>query len=142
MPDPSINLIPVIIAGVINMVLGALWYSPYVLGKLWMRSMGKTEEEMKQGSSGSSMGFLYVVNTIASLLFAYVLAHIIKFASITSFAGGVKVGFWVWLGFVVTTVIPGYLYEGRPKMLYFIFISYQLISIAAMGGILAVWHSI
>jgi hypothetical protein len=141
MPDTTINLIPVVIAGVINMILGALWYSPYVLGKLWMRSMGKTEEEIKQGSSGSSIGFVYVVNTIASLLFAYVLAHIIKFASITTFAEGVKVGFWVWLGFVVTTVIPGYMYESRPKMLYFIFISYQLISIAAMGGVLAMWHS-
>jgi len=141
MPDPTINLIPVIIAGVINMVLGALWYSKFVMGKLWMRSMGKTEDDMKQGFSGASMGFTYVVNTVASLVFAYVLAHIIKFASISTFAGGVKVGFWVWLGFVVTTVIPGYLYESRPKMLYFMFIAYQFISITLMGGVLAMWHS-
>jgi len=142
MPDTTINLIPVVIAGVINMLLGALWYSPYVMGKLWMKSMGKTEEEIKQGSSNASMGLIYVVNTIASLLFAYVLAHIVKFASLTTFAEGVNAGFWVWLGFVVTTVIPGYLYENRPKMLYFIFIIYQLISIVLMGGVLAIWHSI
>jgi hypothetical protein len=139
MPDPNINLIPVIIAGVINMVLGALWYSPFVMGKLWMRSMGKTDEEMKQGFSSAKVGITYAVNTIASLLFAYVLAHIIKFASINSFTDGVKVGFWVWLGFVVTTVIPGYLYEDRPKMLYIIFIIYQLISIVLMGGLIAIW---
>ncbi len=141
MPDPNINLIPIVIAGVINMVLGALWYSPYVMGKLWMRSMGKTDEEIKQGFSLVSTGLTYVVNTIASLVFAYVLAHIIKFASINTFAGGVNAGFWVWLGFVVTTVIPGYLYESRPKMLYFIFIIYQLISIILMGGIIAMWQS-
>ena len=64
---------------------------------------------------------IYVVNTIASLTFAYILAHIIKFASISSFVDGVMTGFWVWLGFVVTTVLPGYMYESRPKMLYFIF---------------------
>ena len=142
MPDTTINLIPVVIAGVINMLLGTLWYSPYVMGKLWMKSMGKTEEEIKQGSSNASMGLIYVVNTIASLLFAYVLAHIVKFASLTTFAEGANAGFWVWLGFVVTTVIPGYLYENRPKMLYFIFIIYQLISIVLMGGVLAIWHSI
>jgi len=139
MPDPTINLIPVIIAGVINMVLGALWYSPFVLGKLWMRSMGKTDEQAKQGFSGASMGIIYVVNTIASLLFAYVLAHIIKFASVNTFAMGAKVGFWIWLGFVVTTVIPGYLYESRPKLLYVMFIVYQLISIVLMAGVIAIW---
>lgn len=138
-PDPSINLIPVIIAGVINMILGALWYSPFVMGKLWMRSMGKTDEEIKAGFSSASMGITYVVNTIASLVFAYVLAHIVKFAFLNTFSQGAQVGFWVWLGFVVTTVIPGYLYESRPKMLYFIFILYQLISIVLMGGVLAMW---
>ncbi|MCI0449932.1 MAG: DUF1761 domain-containing protein [Chlorobi bacterium] len=142
MPDTTINLIPVVIAGVINMLLGALWYSPYVMGKLWMKSMGKTEEEIKQGYSGASMGLVYVVNTIASLLFSYVLAHIVKFASLTTFGEGANAGFWVWLGFVVTTVLPGYLYENRPKMLYFIFIIYQLISIVLMGGVLAMWQSL
>ncbi len=139
MPDPTINLVPVIVAGVINMILGALWYSPLVIGKLWMRSMGKTEEQVKEGFSSASMGMTYVVNTIASLVFAYVLAHIIKFASLSTFAQGVNVGFWVWLGFVVTTVVPGYMYESRPKMLYFLFIIYQLISITIMGGVLAIW---
>ncbi|MBZ0202869.1 MAG: DUF1761 domain-containing protein [Ignavibacteria bacterium] len=139
MPDPTINLVPVIIAGVINMILGSLWYSPFVIGKLWMRAMGKTEEEIKQGFSTGAMGMTYVVNTISSLVFAYVLAHIIKFASLSTFAQGVNVGFWVWLGFVVTTVIPGYMYESRPKMLYFLFIIYQLISITIMGGVLAIW---
>jgi Protein of unknown function (DUF1761) len=139
MPDPTINLIPVVLAGVINMVIGALWYSPYVIGKLWLRSMGKTEEEIKKGFSGSAMGLVYVVNTIASLLFAYILAHIIKFASLNTFTQGANAGFWIWLGFVVTTVIPGYMYEGRPKILYFLFIIYQLFSIVLMGGLLAMW---
>lgn len=139
MPDPDLNLVPVIIAGVINMILGALWYSPLVTGKLWMRSMGKTEEELKQGFSSASMGMTYVVNTIASLVFAYVLAHLVKFSMVNTFSQGVMIGFWVWLGFVVTTVIPGYMYESRPKMLFFLFIIYQLISITLMGGFLAIW---
>lgn len=140
MPDPSLNLIPVIAAGIINMVIGAFWYSPLVIGKLWMRSMGKTEEETKQGFSSAAMGITYAVNTVASLVLAYVLAHIIKFTFTNTFQGGVMIGFWVWLGFVVTTVIPGYMYENRPKLLYLLFIIYQLISITLMGGVIAIWH--
>lgn len=139
MPDSTLNLVPVVIAGVINMMLGALWYSPLVFGKLWMRAMGKTEEELKQELSLTKMAFTYVVNTIASLLFAYVLAHLIKFSQTHTFSQGVMIGFWVWLGFVVTTVIPGYMYESKPKMLYFLFIIYQLISITLIGGFLAIW---
>jgi len=142
LPDQSINLIPVIAAAVINMAIGMLWYSPFVLGKLWIKSMGqpgvqegKTTEESRQGANP----LIYVFNTIASLVFAYVLAHIMKFASISSFADGIIIGFWVWLGFVVTTVLPGYLYERRPKILYFIFILYQLVAICLMGGLLAIW---
>ena len=67
MLDPNLNLVPVIIAGVLNMAIGAFWYSPLVIGKLWMRSMGKTEEELKAGFSSAAMGMTYVVNTIASL---------------------------------------------------------------------------
>jgi hypothetical protein len=102
-----------------------------------MKAMGKTPEEI----AGQSNSMVYVFNTVASLVFAYILAHIMKFAYIDNFASGVIVGFWVWAGFVITVVLPGYLYEGRPrpKLLYFIFILYQLFSICIMGGLLAVW---
>jgi hypothetical protein len=135
LPDPSINLVPVIVAAVINMIIGAFWYSPALFGKLWMKAMGKSPEEIQK----QSMPLVYVVNTIASLVFAYILAHIMKFGSVNEFSGGVIVGFWVWLGFVITTVLPGYMFESRPKLLYFIFIIYQLFSISIMGGILAIW---
>src|SRR4030095_10454395 len=141
LPDSSINLLPVIAAAIVNMIIGMLWYSPNVLGKLWIRSMasgaGKTQEEFRK--SATSNHLIYVFNTIASRVFAYVIAHIMKFASISSFGNGVLIGFWVWLGFVFTTVLPGYLYESRPKILYLIFIFYQLVAICLMGGLLAIW---
>lgn len=135
-PDPSINLIPVIVAAVINMAIGALWYSPLVFGKVWLKSIGKTPEDF----AGGSNGMIYVFNTIASLVFAYILAHIIKFIPSITISQGAQVGFWVWLGFVVTTVLPGYLYEQRPKLLYLIFILYQLVAIVLMGIVLAMWQ--
>jgi hypothetical protein len=134
-PDPTINLLPVIVAGIINMAIGMLWYSPYVFGKLWIKSMQKTPEEMKQGANP----FVYILNTIAALLLAYVLAHIVKYANINTAVMGVEAGFWVWLGFVVTTVLPTYLYEGRNKLLFFLYIFYQMFAIIIMGVILALW---
>jgi len=62
-----------------------------------------------------------------------------KFAFINDAGQGIIIGFWVWLGFVAATVLPGYLYEGRKKILYFMFILYQLIAICLLGALLAVW---
>jgi hypothetical protein len=134
-PDSSINLLPVIVAGIVNMALGMLWYSPFLFGKLWMKSMHKTPEEMKQGGNP----FIYIFNTISSLVLAYVLAHVVKFAGLTTAVQGATAGFWVWLGFVVTTILPTYMYEGRPKIPFFLYILYQMFSIIIMGVILALW---
>lgn len=135
LPDPSINIFPVIAAAILNMLIGAFWYSPFLFGKLWIKASGKTQEEIKRGANP----LIYVFSTVTSLIFAYVLAHIMKFASINDFSQGVVIGFWVWLGFVATTVITPYLFENRPKLLYFIFMLYQMISICMMGGLLAIW---
>lgn len=140
LPDSSINLLPVIAAAILNMAIGMLWYSPFVFGKVWIKYMGQKQAGKADGETQlSSNPLIYVFNTIAALVFAYVLAHIMKFAFISSFSNGIIIGFWVWLGFVVTTVLPGYLYEGRKKILFLIFISYQLVAICLMGGLLAIW---
>jgi len=136
MPDPSLRLIPVIVAGIVYMIIGIIWYSPYVLGRVWKRFM-KNEKQVYE-ISGTRIGLIYVFNTIASLLFAYVLAHIIKFAGLRTFIDGANAGFWIWLGFVVTTVLPVYLYESRSVVLYIIYITYQLVAIVVIGGIIAV----
>ncbi|RPI15910.1 MAG: DUF1761 domain-containing protein [Ignavibacteriae bacterium] len=135
MPEPSINLLAVLLAAIINMVLGMLWYSPFMFGKLWMTSIGKTDEELKNNSPGP----LYMINTIASLVMAYVLAHFVNYLQATNVVQGAQVGFWIWIGFIVTALIPVYLFEMRPKRLYFIYIGYQLVSLVIMGIILAIW---
>lgn len=135
MPQVDINLLAVLIAAVLNMVIGWLWYSPWLFGKMWLAAIGKTQEDIKQNSTGP----LYVINTIACLVTAYVLAHIVDYAAATTAATGAQTGFWVWLGFVAMTLLPVYLFEMRPKKLYFIYVVYQLISFVLMGVILAIW---
>jgi hypothetical protein len=135
MPTYTINYLAVLIAAVAAMFLGMFWYSPMLFGKTWMAALGKTEEEIKKGSTGP----IYVINTVANLILAYVLAWATRYAGAVNAIDGAKVGIWVWLGFVVTTLLPVYLFEMRPIKVYFIYIVYQLISFIVMGIILAIW---
>ncbi len=135
MPEVSINLLAVLLAAVLNMVLGALWYSPVLFAKPWIASIGKTEDEIKK----SSPGFIYAINTIGNLVLAYVLAHFIDYAQAATVVQGAQTGFWVWLGFLVPVLLTVYMFEMRSIKLYFIFISYQLIALVLEGIILAIW---
>jgi len=135
MPNFSVNFLAVLIAALATMFIGMFWYSNTLFAKTWMAAISKTEEEIKKGSTGP----IYVINTVANLVLAYVLALSVRYAGAVSAIDGAKVGIWVWLGFVVTTLLPVYLFEMRPIKLYFIYIAYQLISFIVMGIILTLW---
>ena len=47
MAEVNINYLAVIVCGVISMIVGAMWYGP-ILGKLWMKQYGYTEEDLKK----------------------------------------------------------------------------------------------
>ncbi len=44
----DVNLLAVLGAAVLNMVLGALWYSPMLFGSSWMKEMKTNKKEMEE----------------------------------------------------------------------------------------------
>ena len=49
MRELHLHILPILGATVFRMVLGALWYSPALFLKPWMRMAGITAGQMKQG---------------------------------------------------------------------------------------------
>ncbi len=136
----GVNLLSVLAAGVATMILGFLWYSPFLFAKPWTLAMGYDPndkakmEEMRKGA-----GKLYGITFVASLLSAFVLAKIIDVTTVTSALYGMKIGFAVWLGFVTTVQLTSTLFKRRPIKLYLIDTGYQLVCYLVMGAILAKW---
>ncbi len=136
MPYPEINWPAIIIAAVVPMVVGALWYSPMVFAKKWMALIGKTEEEIKKGANPAAM---YGVSFVAALVMAYVMNYFVHHTMSLTFIQGMKIGFALWLGLVVTTNLATVTFEFRPKGLYYMNMAYNLVCMLIMGGILAEW---
>jgi hypothetical protein len=147
----SINYLMVLIAAVVNMFLGWLWYGP-LFGKPWMKLMGFTPEKIQQMKAGGekigrSMNVSYSIMFVGSLLMAWVLAHAIIFASAYLFvntslygaAAGIIVGFLNWLGFVAPVTLTPVLWENKPWKLWFLNAGYYLVGLCLMGAILAAW---
>lgn len=134
----SLNYLAILVAGLVTMVLGAIWYSPPVFGKLWMSLSKLTKKDMEEAKK-KGMAPLYVVQLISALVTSYVLAHFIDYLGAITWLDGVVAGFWLWLGFVATVTIGSVLWEGKSFKLYILNNAYNLLSLIIMGAILALW---
>jgi hypothetical protein len=119
----------VIGGAVIAMALGMLWYSPFLFGKKWMELTGMSQESMNP--EGSSVKKVYLISTGISLITAYVLAVIISNLVLVSVVSAIVVGFFVWLGFVATSMANEYIYGPQKKswLLYGLHSGYHLVSL-------------
>jgi hypothetical protein len=79
----------------------------------------------------------------SALIMAYVLSHATVFAqsylNTTGVTSGLMSGFWNWLGFMFPILLGGYIYEKKPLKLVWINSGYWLVSLLAMGVIIALW---
>jgi hypothetical protein len=135
------NYLAIIVAAIISVALGSLWYSPVLFAKPWTKAMGMKREEMAKNSKrmGAKM---YVPPMIASIVTSVVLAWFINALQVTSLVGGIKIGLLAWLGFTTTAqVLNSWVFsDGKPKEVYFINTGYHLVAFCIMGAILAVWR--
>jgi hypothetical protein len=132
MPGVDINWAAVLVAALINMGVGSLWYSKALFAKQWVKLTGKKDME------GGGVG--YAVAMAGALLQAWIMAHFVAYASSTTFTDGVVTGFWLWLGFVAVTTATNIVFEGRSWKLWQINAGYFLVVLIINGGLLAAWR--
>jgi hypothetical protein len=137
MPDVVVNYLAVLVAAVVSIVIGTLWFSPNLFGKAWMKETGKSESDMQAGKK--MMGKMYTIATVAALVTAYVLTHFIQYAGASTWQGGAQAGFWVWLGFFATTSTGDVTWNGRSWKYWAVINGHSLLGLLVMGAILASW---
>ncbi len=135
--DIAINYYAVVGAAVAAIIIGTLWYGP-LFQKPWMRMAGLTMEGMKAMKMSPLQAM--IGGAIVSLIMAYVLSHILVFASAymqtSGVSAGLSSGFWSWLGFIVPVTAGVFLWEGKSWKLWALNAGYYLVSLLAMGAIL------
>lgn len=154
------NFLAILVASLVPMVLGFIWYGPMLFQKAWMKESGMTEEKMK----GSNMGVIFGV----SFLLAVVLAFFTQFlvvhemgvmgmtegqldgettkAFLTEWAGkyrsfkhGALHGAFAGIMFVLPIMVTNGLFERKTWKLTFINVGYWTVALAIMGGIISAW---
>ncbi|MBI4361338.1 DUF1761 domain-containing protein [Candidatus Micrarchaeota archaeon] len=133
----NVNLVAVLVAAVVQMALGFLWYSPMLFGNSWMKLVGIKPSDMEKGKKempkSAGLGFL------AAVVMTFILAQVIGFMQAATLVDGLLAGFWMWLGFVATVLAGFVLWEGKPVKLYLINSGYYLVALLLSSAILVLW---
>ncbi len=133
----DINYLAVLVAIIVNMGCGALWYSPPLFAKPWMALNQLTEETIREQGSATRG---YVVSIIASIVIAFAIAWVAEAAGVNDLAGGIVLGLVASLGFVATTFASSYVFESKPLKHYLINAGYPVVSFTLMGLIIGAWQ--
>lgn len=128
----GINWLAVIVAAVLGVAIGFVWYMPQVFGRRWAATIGRDLP-----SSAEVSPAIYLVNVVQALVVAYVLALLISGLGVASLAEGIIVGFVVWLGFAAVPALNAVLFERRSLEYWMINAGYALVSIVAMAAVIA-----
>ena len=132
----AVNWLAVGVAAVASMALGAAWYM--VLAKQWMAALGKTREQVMAGSGGNATPF--IIAFLMQLVMAYSLALFVpKLMGATTVTNGLIVGFHVWIGFVITSMIINHRYQGNKWSLTVIDGGYLLGVLLVQGVVIGLF---
>lgn len=123
------DYIAVIVAALAYLILGMIWYSKPVFGKMWMEFTGK--KEMKASASSMLLGLF------AAIIMSLVLSLAMDIFAPENVLAGAAVGVVMAIGFVLTTSLGMVLWEHRPAGLYLLNSAYYVIALGFMGGIIA-----
>ena len=131
MQPVPIHAVPFVLAVLVKIVVGAVWYSPALFLKKWQQLGGVSEETMRGGMAKGMITWI-----IGALLMAFVLAHAVYYAGARSVGTGAAVGFFNWLGFILVVQLDDWAAAKRPTGYLAINAGANLVSLLIMGAIL------
>lgn len=143
----EVNYLAVLIAGIVPMVVGAIWYGP-LFGKRWLGTMETTEEEIRKDFNPLKT---YGASFVLALLTAFILAQLIArmgdpmdVSSLPGSGGDSMVGLHLALMALIAFVLPvayqSVAFEGRKAGLFWLSLGYNGVALIGQGMVIALWR--
>lgn len=131
----GINYLAVLVAWIINIVVGSFWYSPAGFGKLWSRLSGV--DMMKTPKKETNRAIQFVA--VSSLLQSFALALMLNSLNVKDLGQGIIASFILWLGFTALTTVGNTLYQRQSWKFWWLNASYFLVVMVVNGALLSTW---
>lgn len=141
--NAEISIIGILLATVLSVVVGMLWFGP-IMGNEWMKEIGKKKEELVAKPTD------YVANILSAFVTAFILSHLVFYARTTSVLGefaedGILMGEWsdvvtgivvpilAWIAFTIPALMNRVIWEGSSQKLFLINAGHMFFNFLVMG---------
>lgn len=135
MENLHINHIAVFVCAVLNLALGALWYSPILFYKDWLKETNLSDEQLAKSSPAKTYGLAFLFALIISYNLAFFLGD-----SQANVMWGATAGFLAGFGFSTLIFAIIALFEQRSWKYILINGGYITTYFTLIGFVLGVWR--
>jgi hypothetical protein len=129
----NVNWWSVLVATLSAFILGAMWYSPKTIGKIWIKEAKIDLEKAKSSNMLLLMGITFVLQFISTLVMELFIG------ANATLSIGLAAGAFVGIGWVATSFGTSYLFSQKSLRLYFIDAGYYIVLFLIVGAILGAW---
>ena len=131
----TINWLSMVIATLIPLVVGFIYYNKNLFGTAWMNSLGKTEEDLKKGNKAVIFG----LSIVLSFLLAFFLLNFNNSpgqeGEFDTFKHGAFHGFFISVVVGIPIMVINGLFELKKAKNMLINIGYWILTLVLMGGV-------
>lgn len=131
----DVNYLAVLVAGIVPMIVGSLWYGP-LFSKRWLELMETTEEEIAAGFNPLKT---YGVSFLLAVVTAWVLAQLLAGLEGGGAMAAVHVVLLLVIGIVVPVAHQSVAFEKRKTGLAVLNAGYNLVALLGQAILLALW---
>ena len=132
------SLLAIVVTAFSTFALGALWYSPLLFGKLWVKAHGYTPEKLVEMRAGAARA--YAVSLLCYAGMAVALAVLIDRLGISGATAAVKLGLLCWAGFAATLGLGAQMFSDKRFSTFIIDVGFQLVYMVGMSLLLTLWR--
>lgn len=129
----NLNYLAILVSAVAYWILGALWYSPVLFGKLWSKVVQPSDEAKK------GMGMSMALSFIGFFLICFVMALFVTHLVPADMTRGIKIALSAGFGFMLLPMWIGQLYSKSSMTVLLIDAAYHFAGFIIAAIIISSW---
>ena len=126
-----------IVAGLAGFIAGAVWYTPYTFGPLWLRFAPEAIERIEHSSSRRLTH--YGVALLASLVQAFALESLLLFCGRSDLGFALGMAGLVWFGFTASASLMDGIFRRRLERGWLVDMGHRLLVLVTIAIVLGLW---
>jgi hypothetical protein len=134
----SIRWLPVLAAAAAAFALGAVWYSPLLFGRAWLKLHAYTDEKI--AAMRATAPRAYAVTFFCYVVVGAATSILLQRVGVVSVLTGIKLGALLGIGIAAPLGLTANLYSDTPLSVWGIDAGHQIALLTLMGAILAAWR--